>query len=67
MYYILLHIGHLINQLVIHSQQVAALLRDNTKLTVKHLWDNVRSIVTATLLSEQRLADNEKHCQIRLE
>jgi hypothetical protein len=35
-YHILLQIGHMINQLALHSRPVAALLRDNAKLTRKH-------------------------------
>jgi hypothetical protein len=66
-YYILLQIAHIINQLVVHSLEVAALLKDNHKLTVKSLWDDMISILKVTLLSGQRLADNERHCQIRLE
>lgn len=66
-YYILMQIGHMINQLALHSRRVAALLRDNAKLTQKHLWDIMRSLLMVSLLSEERLADNEKHGQIRLE
>lgn len=66
-YYILLQIGHLINQLVIHSLEVATLLKGNGKLTVKALWDYMNSILMVTFLSEERLAANERHCQIRLE
>ena len=66
-YYMLLQIAHLINQVVIHSQEVAALLRASPKLTHKFLWEKMRSVLDMCRLSTDRLAENERRCQIRLE
>jgi len=66
-YYMLLQIAHLINQVVIQSLEVAALLKSYPKLTVKYLWEKMRSVLEMCRLSVDRLADNERRCQIRLE
>ena len=66
-YYMLLQIAHLINQVVIQSLEVAALLKAHPKLTVKYLWEKLRSMLDMCRLSVDRLAENERRCQIRLE
>lgn len=65
-YYMLLQIAHLINQVVIHSQEVAALLSAKSKLTVKHLWERMRSVLEMCQLSVDRLEENERRSQIRM-
>lgn len=66
-YYMLLQIAHLINQLVQHSLPVKALMKRYRKLTIKYLWDKLRQVLEWSRLSELRLEDNKQHCQIRLE
>lgn len=66
-YYMLLQIAHLINQVVIHSLEVAALLSAKSKLTVKYLWEKMRNVLEMCRLSVDRLAENDRRGQIRLE
>lgn len=66
-YYVLLQIAHLINQLAIHSTEIVQLLRKFPKLTLKYLWEKLRSLLDMCLLSLEHLAENERRCQIRLE
>jgi len=66
-YYMLLQIAHLFHQLVIHTREVMALLKTYSKLSLKYLWRKMCTILEMVLLSPDRLADNEKRCQIRLE
>jgi hypothetical protein len=44
-YYLLMQIGHMINQLVEYSQHLARLF-DHTKETIKHLWGLIVSALT---------------------
>ncbi|TAM97729.1 MAG: hypothetical protein EPN39_10675 [Chitinophagaceae bacterium] len=66
-YYILMQIAHIINQLVQHSRPVVALLKRHPKLTLRYLWDKLRHLVENCQLSYDRLSRNRTHCQIRLE
>ena len=64
-YYQCLQIAHTLNQLVEKSADIIALLKANTKLTIKHLWEQLRSRLTSSILD---MADFElnKKTQIRL-
>ena len=66
-YYILLQMAHMINQLVQHTRPVVALLKRYPKLTIRYLWDKLRQIMESSLLSYDRLMQNKIRCQIRLE
>lgn len=66
-YYLLLQIAHIINQLVIHSQGTVALLKRHPKLTIRYLWERLRSQLELLQLSVERLNLNTIRCQIRLE
>lgn len=66
-YYMLLQIAHLINQLVQHSRPVVALLKCFPKLTYRYLWDKLRHGLEERLLNDERLRQNKARCQIRLE
>lgn len=66
-YYIMLQIAHLINQLVIHSKGVVALREKFPKLSIRYLWERLRGFLENRILSLQRLDENLERCQIRLE
>lgn len=66
-YYILLQIAHLINQLVMHSKEIVVLMKKHPKLTIRYLWEKLRSILENNALSYQRLEQNKRNSQIRLE
>lgn len=66
-YYMLLQIAHLLHQLAAHTREVTALLKNHPKLSLKYLWRMMCSILEMAPLSPDRLTDNEKRCQIRLE
>lgn len=66
-YYQCMQIGHLINQLVEHSTAIAEKIRDDPKLTIKHLWKQVRSILGFVDLEEEiQDLQQKRRCQIRL-
>lgn len=67
-YYILLQIAHIINQLVQHTKPVTALMKRYPKLTLRYLWDKLRHLLENCALSYDRLLENQNcRCQIRLE
>jgi hypothetical protein len=61
-YYQCLQIAHLINQLVIHSSEVDALLKSGKKLTIKYLWRKLWAFMTESQLETLQ----KRRCQIRL-
>lgn len=67
-YYMLMQMAHIINQLVLHTKEVIQLRTCYKKLTVRYLWDNMRHILANCVLCYDRLMDNKtRRCQIRLE
>lgn len=66
-YYILMQIAHLVNQLVAHSIPVVALLKQHGKLTLRYLWEKLRQVLEMCRLSETMLEGNKERVQIRLE
>lgn len=66
-YYQALQIAHIIHQLLIHSQALAALLQSDAKLTLKHLWKQLLGYMTHYDIDPSPLhALTEKRSQIRL-
>jgi hypothetical protein len=61
-YYQCLQIAHIINQLVEKSVEIVALLKENNKLTLKHLWKQLFVWLTS---NKQAIECSEK-TQIRL-
>lgn len=67
-YYILLQIAHLINQLVLHSKPVVALKDRYKKLSIRYLWERLRHVMEDTVLCRDRLHQiKTTRLQIRLE
>lgn len=66
-YYILMQIAHIINQLVLHSKPVMALKKCYPKLTTRYLWDKLRHVLEYTLLSMRQINQSFQPAQIRLE
>jgi hypothetical protein len=64
-YYQCMQIAHLINQLVEHSSEIAAVLKRDLKITVKHIWKQLLSWLTFSSLTETDLDLPERY-QIRL-
>lgn len=64
-YYQCMQIAHLINQLIEHSSHIAGLLKDDTKLTIKHLWKQLLGTLTYIAINETDFV-TAKRCQIRL-
>lgn len=64
-YYQCLQIAHAINQLVEHSSNIADLLNEHAKMTVKHLWQDFLAYVKILEISESVL-ELENNFQIRL-
>jgi hypothetical protein len=66
-YYQCLQIAHIINQLVIMSEPINNLLKADTKLTVKYLWERLISFLLECLLQADDLVQlADKPYQIRL-
>lgn len=66
-YYILLQIAHIINQLVVHSKGIVMLMTRYPKLSVRYLWERLRGQLETQMLSRERISQNNNRCQIRLE
>ena len=66
-YYILLQMAHMINQLVIHSKEFVALMKKYPKLSIRYLWEKLRSMLECFRLCIERLHQNNTRGQIRLE
>ena len=64
-YYQCLQIAHMINQLAEHSKNITDMLEADKKLTIKHLWKNLISVLTIISIEEKDLAINDR-IQIRL-
>jgi hypothetical protein len=62
-----LQIAHIINQLVLKSQCISALFKENHKFTVSKLWERLKSFMIEMILDENAplLPDNKKF-QIRI-
>ncbi len=66
-YYQCLQIAHIINQLAIKSQEIAELFIQDTKFTIRKLWERLKSFLTECKLNEWELDEmNKKRYQIRL-
>ncbi|MGH2623737.1 MAG: transposase, partial [Sphingobacterium sp.] len=66
-YYMLLQMAHIITQIAVHSREIILLMNKYPKLTLKYLWERLRAILEMRLLSLERLEENKRRCQIRLE
>ena len=64
-YYQCMQIAHIINQLIEHSSNIAALLKKDTKLTIKHIWKQLIGTLTYIIINETDFV-KEQRCQIRL-
>lgn len=64
-YYQCLQIAHMINQLAEHSKSITTLLGTNKKLTIKHIWKDLISVLKMLIIEESHLEFNSK-TQIRL-
>jgi hypothetical protein len=65
-YYILLQIAHIIHQLTIKSKAVVKLVKQS-KVTIKMLWDRLKSVLLERVLCKETIMQNRQRCQIRLE
>ncbi len=66
-YYQAMQIAHMINQLLSHSKEITQLLKSDSKLTLKHLWKQLLSVLTYLELDAQELEKiTERPSQIRL-
>jgi hypothetical protein len=64
-YYQCMQIAHIINQLVEKSTEIVALLNENKKLTIKHLWKQLLATMTSAIVNITEFEQNRK-TQIRL-
>ena len=64
-YYQCLQIAHMINQLAEHSQDIVDMLGKNKKLTIKHIWKDLISILKIGIIEEKDLVTNDR-TQVRL-
>jgi hypothetical protein len=64
-YYQCLQIAHMINQLAEHSTTITEMFEADKKLTIKHLWKNLISVLETGIIEEKDLATTDC-CQIRL-
>jgi hypothetical protein len=55
-YYQCLQIAHMINQLAEHSKTIADMLEADKKLTIKHLWKDLISVLKIGRIEEKDLA-----------
>ena len=65
-YYQYLQIAHLINQLAVHSTTIADMLKADAKLTIAHLYKQLKSWMTCTMEAGATLDNTAQRCQIRL-
>lgn len=65
-YYQCLQIAHIINQLTEHSQTVTDLLDSDKKITIKHLWKVLNSLLLMQVVATEESAESARRCQIRL-
>jgi len=62
-----LQIAHIINQLVLKSQSISTLLKENPKLTIFKLWERFKSfLIELSLLEDDLLQLNNQKFQIRI-
>ncbi len=62
-----LQIAHIINQLVLKSQSILTLLKENPKLTIFKLWERFKSFLIVLSLDEDVLLQiNNQRFQIRI-
>lgn len=66
-YYLLLQIAHIINQIVEKSAEVAVLRKKDKKLTFKFLWGELVNVMKRVTLCMYRLNENRKRAQIKRE
>lgn len=64
-YYQCLQIAHMINQLAEHSQNIVDMLDNNNKLTIKHIWKDLISILKIGIIEGKDLVPNDR-TQVRL-
>ena len=64
-YYQCLQIAHMINQLAEHSKNIAAILATDKKLTIKHLWKDLLSVLKIVIIEQRDLIITTK-IKIRL-
>ena len=64
-YYQCMQIAHTINMLIEQSSNIAALLKNDTKLTVKHIWKQLIGVLAYTVINEVDFATEQRY-QIRL-
>lgn len=64
-YYQCLQIAHMINQLVAHSKNIEDMLDTNKKLTIKHLWKDLISVLKILIIEEKDLTLTNRG-QVRL-
>src|SRR5690625_1856801 len=65
-YYILMQMVHIVNQIVEYSKPVRTLLSRHRKLSIRYLWDRLRYVIENILLNYDFLNQNNNRCQIRL-
>ena len=66
-YYQCLQIAHIINQLAIKSQNIAAIFIQDAKFTIAKLWERLKSFLIERELNEREIIDIDKNrFQIRL-
>lgn len=64
-YYQCMQIAHALNQLIEKSTEITALLKANGKLTIKHLWKQLLSSFSCSIIDLKEIELN-KRTQIRL-
>lgn len=65
-YYQCLQIAHIINQLTEHSQTITELLDSDKKITIKHMWKVLISLLLMQPVETEEDDESQKRCQIRL-
>ena len=61
-----MQLAHLISQLAEHSSNIAAMLNDNTRLTIIHFWKQALAWLTIALIDAGEF-EKAGGCQIRVE
>ena len=64
-YYQCLQAAHMINQLVEHSKNIVGLLGAQNKLTIKHLWKDMVSVMKIAVIETKDLELTNRY-QVRL-
>jgi hypothetical protein len=64
-YYQCLQIAHMINQLAEHGDMITAMKKCNDKLTIKHLWTDLISVLKICTIEENNIEINNRF-QVRL-